>query len=94
MKVFVKNIKNKLVPVTQDFRGYSEVGEAWNDGAKKFDTFVSETKKICILKNAGEVDKKQVYAVVGVLFFEKNFKEGDKVDIKKDVNYIKPKWEN
>lgn len=91
MKVFVKNIKNKLVPVTRDFRGYTEVGEVWDDGAKKFDTFVSETKKVCVLKDAGEVDKKQVYAVVGMLPSHKTFKEGDKIK-SQDVVYIKPTW--
>lgn len=91
MKVTVKEIKGKLVAVTQDFSSFSQVDEVWNDEAKEFDIFFAENKKVCVLENAGKIDKKQVYAVVGMLPENKTFKEGDKIN-SKDVNYIKPTW--
>ena len=90
MKVFTKEILLKLVPVTQDFSGFSEVGEVWNDEKKEFDTFVAETLSYCKLKKAGTVSKKYIYAVIGSLPSQ-TFKEGDKIN-PKNIDHIKPIW--
>lgn len=89
MKVFVKEIKGKLVPVTQNFSGFSEVGEVWNDETKEFDEYLSSNKEMCTMKNSIAL-KKYIYSVVGSLPSH-NFKEGDKIN-SRDVNCIKPIW--